>query len=170
MKKLVLSFLLAIFAIGMNAQVTMNVRAGGGMNTDDWGLTGLFQVNIPFSHASNFTFSPSIQANISLPPDRAEFLGSQNILLPLDIGYKIPIGLNSVFFPKIGPAIGYDIASHSGFNIGPSVELTFEIKHFVFAVNGYYSIPEGTRRYERGGNDSSEGNVWNASLTFGYKF
>lgn len=176
MKKLVLSFLLCIMAIGANAQVTMNVRAGGGINTSNLGLTGLFQVNIPFKKASPFTFSPTIQYNTDF--DTGNGSGSQNLLLPLNIGYKKMIGDNCIFFPKIGPAVGLDLYSDDGFNAGPAVELAFEIKHFVVALNGYYAIEDCSREYyyNYGYGHGSSGrsfnhvNVWNVSLTAGYKF
>lgn len=88
------------------------------------------------------------------------------------------IGDKLLFFPKIGPAVGYDTFSDfSAFNSGPSVELAFEYKHFVVAVNGYYSI-KGVGRYEDSDyNDGSytsrasdRPNIYSASLTLGYKF
>lgn len=170
MKKIILSLAMVFMAIAADAQVTMNVRAGGGVNTKVEGLTGLFQVNIPFGKTSPFTFSPTVQANISLDCDETD--GSQNLLLPLNIGYKTSIGKNCLFFPKIGPAIGYDIYSDDGFNAGPAVELAFELKHFVIALNGYYSITECTREYYSyyTYTNTKDLSPWNVSLTFGYKF
>lgn len=74
---------------------------------------------------------------------------------------------NGLFFPKIGPAVGYDIYSDDRpFNFGPSVELAFEYKHFVAAINAYCAVNEVERYdYYYAGT-----NITTASLTLGYKF
>lgn len=178
MKKVLLALVMAVSVISAKAQITMNVRAGGGYNTDYDGVTGIFQVNMPFETGGRWTFSPSLQLDMAIGPYENE--GSQNILVPLLFGYKTPIGDKLLFFPKIGPAVGYDIFSDfSAFNYGPSVELAFEYKHFVVAANGYFSIKE-VGRHEESGNyydgyyhtswDSKFPNIYSASLTLGYKF
>lgn len=163
MKKVLLALVMAVSVISAKAQITMNVRAGGGYNTEKLGGTGIFQVNVPFRDGSRWTFSPSLQLDLAIEPFCDE--GSHNILLPLCLGYKMKLG-NGLFFPKFGPAVGYDLFSYGkAFNFGPSVEFAFEYKHFVAAVNAYYSIPEvehTTFYYET--------NIYTASLTLGYKF
>lgn len=176
MKKVLLALVMAVSVISAKAQTTMNVRAGYGNNTESENVTGVFQVNMPFETGSKWTFSPSLQVDIALKLDCES--GSQNILLPLYLGHKIQLG-NGLFFPKIGPALGYDTFSDfSAFNSGPSVELAFEYKHFVVAVNGYYSI-KGVGRYEDSDYYNGESytsrvsdrpNIYSASLTLGYKF
>lgn len=177
MKKILLALVMAVSVISAKAQITMNVRAGGGYNTEKLGGTGIFQVNVPFRDGSRWTFSPSLQVDIALKLDSES--GSQNILLPLYLGHKMQIGDKLLFFPKIGPAVGYDTFSDfSAFNSGPSVELAFEYKHFVVAVNGYYSI-KGVGRYDDSdyyyhgsytSRASDRPNIYSASLTLGYKF
>lgn len=177
MKKLLLALVMAVSVISAKAQTTMNVRAGYGNNTESENITGVFQVNMPFETGSKWTFSPSLQVDIALKLDSES--GSQNILLPLYLGHKMQIGDKLLFFPKIGPAVGYDTFSDfSAFNSGPSVELAFEYKHFVVAVNGYYSI-KGVGRYEDSDYYNGESytsrvsdrpNIYSASLTLGYKF
>lgn len=177
MKKVLLALVMAVSVISAKAQTTMNVRVGGGINTDADGFTGIFQVNMPFKMGSKWTFSPSLQLDMAIDP--YDNKGSQNILIPLLFGYKTPIGDKLLFFPKIGPAVGYDTFSDfSAFNSGPSVELAFEYKHFVVAVNGYYSI-KGVGRYEDSDYYNGESytsrvsdrpNIYSASLTLGYKF
>lgn len=178
MKKVLLALVMAVIVISAKAQTTMNVRAGYGYNTDAEGVTGIFQVNMPFKTGSRWTFSPSLQLDMAIDP--YENKGSQNILIPLFFGYKTPIGDKLLFFPKIGPAVGYDTFSESSaFNYGPSVELAFEYKHFVVAANGYFSI-KGVERYEDTGSFydgyyhtsliTKHPNIYTASLTLGYKF
>ena len=175
MKKVLLALVMAVSVISAKAQITMNVRAGGGFNTDEENVTGIFQVNMPLETGSRWTFSPSLQLDMAIDPYSNK--GSQNILVPLLLGYKTQIGDELLFIPKIGPAVGYDTFSEfSAFNYGPSVELAFEYKHFVVAANGYLSIKgvgryddpdhyyDNTRRYPK------HPNIYTASLTLGYKF
>ena len=163
MKKVLLALVMAVSVISAKAQATMNIRAGGGINTRKEGVTGIFQVNMPFKTGSKWTFSPSLQLDMARKP-YSEY-GSQNILLPLYFGYKIKLG-NSLLFPKIGPAVGYDLFSSSkAFNFGPSVEFAFEYKHFVAAINAYRSVNEVERGYY-----DDEANITTASFTLGYKF
>lgn len=168
MKKVLLALVMAVSVISAKAQTTMNVRAGGGFNTDEENVTGIFQVNMPFEIGSRWTFSPSLQLDMAIDP--YENKGSQNILIPLLFGYKTQIGDELLFFPKIGPAVGYDIYSDRAFNYGPSVEFAFEYKHFVAAINAYYSVIEVARGYYSGTHETAETNIFTASLTLGYKF
>lgn len=164
MKKVLLALVMTVSVISAKAQTTMNVRAGYGYNTDADGVTGIFQVNMPFKMGSKWTFSPSLQVDMAFDCDCES--GSQNILLPLYLGHKMKLG-NGLFFPKIGPAVGYDIYSDDRpFNFGPSVELAFEYKHFVAAINAYYSVIQ----VERDDYYGIESNITTASLTIGYKF
>ena len=159
---------MAVSVISAKAQTTMNVRAGYGYNTDVDGVTGIFQVNMPFKTGSRWTFSPSLQLDMAHNP--WDDHGSQNILLPLYLGHKMKLG-NGLFFPKIGPAVGYDIYSDDRpFNFGPSVEFAFEYKHFVAAINAYSSVIEVARDYYSGTFETAETNIFTASLTLGYKF
>lgn len=168
MKKVLLALVMAVSVISAKAQTTMNVRAGYGYNTDAEGFTGAFQVNMPLKMGSKWTFSPSLQVDMGFDCDCDR--GSQNILLPLYLGHKMKLG-NSLFFPKIGPAVGYDIYSDErAFNFGPSVELAFEYKHFVAAINAYSSVIEVARDYYYGTSETAETNIYTASLTIGYKF
>ena len=81
MKKVLLALVMAVSVISAKAQTTMNVRAGYGYNTDKDGVTGVFQVNMPFKMGSKWTFSPSLQLDMGFRPEGGQ--GSQNILLPL---------------------------------------------------------------------------------------
>lgn len=168
MKKVLLALVMAVSVISAKAQITMNVRAGGGFNTRVESLTGIFQVNMPLKMGSRWTFSPSLQVDMALNLDCES--GSQNILLPLYLGHKIQLG-NGLFFPKIGPAVGYDVYSDDrAFNFGPSVEFAFEYKHFVAAINAYSSVIQVARDYYCGTFETAETNIYSASLTLGYKF
>ena len=170
MKKILLALVMAASVISAKAQTTMNVRVGFGSNTEWESVTGVFQVNMPFETGSKWTFSASLQLDMAIDPN--EDTGSKNILFPLLFGYKTLIGNKLLFFPKIGPALGYDTFSDfRAFNYGPSVELAFEYKHFVVAANGYFSIKE-VGRYKESElyRDSMFPNIYSASLTLGYKF
>lgn len=167
MKKILLSLVMMLACFSAKAQITANVRAGAGYNSDNFGLNGVFQVNIPFKSGGRLTFSPSVEADIPVG-----YGYSTNILLPLKIGYKIPLGKDFIFFPKIGPALGLDIDAYSDmFNVGPSLDLAFEIKHFVVGINGYVSVKE--LEYDPS-DDYFDHYGWrcphNVSLTLGYKF
>ena len=164
MKKVLLALVIAVSVISAKAQTTMNVRAGYGYNTDADGVTGIFQVNMPFKTGNRWTFSPSLQLDMAIEP--YENKGSQNILVPLLLGYKIKLG-NGLLFPKLGPAVGYDVFSDPGFNVGISEEWAYEYKHFVVALNAYSSFTEVSRYFK---NFDCWPKINTASLTIGYKF
>ena len=178
MKKILFSLVMAFMAISANAQVTWNVRAGGGVfqtedyishysswrdsntyhfyiyDTYEWDAVPCaalaLQVNIPFKRTSRFTFSPTFMAACS-NESRIEF--------PLYFGYKVPIGNRNLFFPKIGPMVGCDVCT--GYAMcGPSLELAFEIKHFIVAANVSVDCVMS---------DAGSADV-GGYLTFGYKF
>lgn len=163
MKKLFICMVLAMMAIGIDAQTTWNVRVGGGLmqiseegwnswdreSYDAFGALLAVEANIPFKHQANrWTFSPSIL----LSSDFECF----HIIAPLQVGHKIPMSRGSLFFPKLGVAVGAEIGGEEILIVGPSAELAFEIKHFVFAINSYYGLNYPTRI--------------NAFASFGYKF
>lgn len=176
MKKLFITLFLAVMAIGVNAQVTWNVRAGVAVaNADvetDWdpevtdvGVTTALAVgcNIPIKN-SKFTFSPTI---ISVLGCRGDFWNDKvtftTINMPLYIGYKINMGLAKYFIPKVGPYIGYqlvnesyDVYKNNELRFGPSAELAFEVNHFIVALSGSMALHE---------RHSGQG-----CLTVGYKF
>lgn len=154
---------LMMAALGAKAQVTTNVRVGGGYNTGAPCITGLFQANIPFQRGGKLTFSPSVEFDYSTHVDCD---GTRNLMLPLQLGYKVPMGNNLLFFPKVGPAVGYDISSGDGFNVGPAAEFAFEGTHFVVAIGGYYSVKDV--EYDDYYYDYKT--PFNISLTLGYKF
>ena len=149
MKKIFMTMLLAIMATTINAQVTMNVRVGGGFGTyypKDYGgwheydyncgfVTMAFQANIPFSKGSSYTLSPSLF--LIGAPDR--FSGTRGFLVPLQVGKKIPIATNTLFFPKLGATLG---SQNNGFRIGPSLALAIETGHFVTSLDVYVSLKE----------------------------
>ena len=160
---------MAFMAVCVNAQVTWNVRAGIGVQdfcvhhfiddyrncgeeviTSTFGILKL-ETNIPFKKGGSLTFSPSL----SITCDGGDY-DVYGIYLPLHLGYKI-YGEKWFVCPKIGPTIRY--CDYSGeAQIGFSIELPYEYKHFIVALESQYifgCLPEG-----EGG----------AALTFGYKF
>lgn len=162
MKKIFICLIMVFMAICANAQVTWNVRAGISLQNfnieyDDWREESVssgvltMETNIPFKKGSPFTFSPSL--SIWASPNYC-----WGGLLPLHIGYRFFIGEKFIFRPKIGPMIGS--LEYRGDIFGPSIELPFEYKHFIVALQmqGLWVFgEEGSMHY--GG-----------TLTFGYKF
>lgn len=155
MKKLLLAIVMAFTAVAGHAQTTFNIRAGGGFFqwtdswddkeywTDSWGnknylsdygsekeiLPGaafILEANIG-RRGKKFVFSPS--ALIA-----SDFTETWLVEFPLLFGCKVPMGNRSLFIPKVGPMLGYETWNEK-FMCGPSVELAFEIKHFIVAAN-----------------------------------
>lgn len=164
MKKLLFVLAVLLVAMSAKAQVTWNIRAGGGIITsseNDLWSDGDFnvypcgaiaiQTNIPlFKHTSKFSFSPTFIAAVG---------EEYQISFPLYFGYKIPIGSRKLFFPKIGPMFGYENCSET-WACGPSAELAFEIKHFILSVNVNVNLVQLDYYGSRVG----------AFATIGYKF
>ena len=184
MKKIFFTSVFAIMAIfGANAQVTVNARIGGGILSDRYhGETKIsgkvdIQANIAFSKDKRWVVSPTIDFTTDL-------LETHQLCLPVLFGYKIPIGRNQLFIPKVGPFAGIELASGTAL-YGPSAEFAFEINHFVIALNGYYSFGKfkshytyTTSYYSSYSNSwsyytntgSEKNSCFNVSLTLGYKF
>ena len=171
MKKLFITLILAVMAIGVKAQVTWNVRAGAGyyLSQKEYFYSGEYYgsyrdsknciapsialgVNIPFSSISQFTLSPTLIGALGG--------GSAQLALPINVGYKCIIGDNCIFYPKAGPCIGADLGDGFGVFFGPSAELAFEINHFVIAADFYAGVINGFD------NDAPLG----VFATVGYKF
>lgn len=156
MRKVLLSLLFVFATINVSAQVTYNLRAGyGGVAFDtskydygdtfvEHGLSTGFQANIPINYDNTLTFSPTLLLTLS-----DEVYAS----IPLYLGYKVPIGYRTIFFPKIGPVAHY---GHDR-GVGVSTELSFERKHLVFVAN--YSFIGGRK-----------GDTNSVNITLGYKF
>lgn len=145
MKKLFITIVMVFMTMVGYAQTTFNVRIGGGFFQkvyDDYsksyaesnGDAALaLEANLPLGARTNrFVFSPSLFVVYDLEDQ-------VNINIPLHFGYKVLLGNGALFVPKIGPIVGYN-AYDEDFAYGPSTELSFEIKRFVVAANGYYDI------------------------------
>lgn len=173
---------MVVTAVTMQAQITMNVRVGGGISN----VTGVrhervidvaptvafaFQTNIPVTFGSSYTFSPSLLCTVcpgkkgSDPLTRRK--GSFGILSLLQAGKKISITNRTLFFPKFGAAVGYQ---NDGLRIGPSLELAVETGHFVVSLDGYYSLRKEGCDYRSSNGYEDDYNPYAASLTLGYKF
>lgn len=160
MKKLFICLVIAFTAVCANAQVTWNVRAGGGIQSivddgeyfdvdDIFVPTLTIETNIPLKSGSAWTFSPSVSIGYALDYGIVA-------TMPLHMGYKIPIGRSTLFCPKAGAIVGYIEDAWGSFLLGPSIEIPFEIKHFVVALNANVSVVEDA--------------LFGAYLTVGYKF
>ena len=116
-------FVITVLAIASfsssNAQVTWNIRVGGGLIEsfgywDDYywgdyywgdyvgGNEGAFvlalESNIPFKRGKAFCFSPSVIGAIGGE--------SQEFIFPLLVGYKLKLSQNSLLIPKVGLNVG----------------------------------------------------------------
>lgn len=163
MKKYFLFIVLAISAMAAQAQCTWNVRAGFGLQSDwfydSWYKSYIYeatlssaavaiQCNIPISKSHKQTFSPTLFST---------FQGECFSLFSLlQYGYKIGTGIKGTFYPKIGLALG---GTDVGFTVGGSVELAYEYKHFIVAVNYIPAV-----------SPDADGCFHGLGITYGYKF
>lgn len=189
MKKLIITLICVITAVGINAQNTYNVRLGyGGVNCNVDGklefhslITGGFQANFPVKPHSPITFSPALELDYA--SFASEYDASYlNIAFPLLLGYKIPVANKCIFYPKAGLKVGYFSSTNDSFYIGPSAELAFEIKDFVVALNGSFPFSntdthflnwdEYYKNIEKGiyWDIEKKYNAYNVTLSVGYKF
>ena len=115
MKKFFIITVLAIASFSSsNAQVTWNIRVGGGLIESFgycdyyWGdyvvgNEGAFvlalESNIPFKRGKAFCFSPSV-IGIKAGGKVKEFI------FPLLVGYKLKLSQNSLLIPKVGLNVG----------------------------------------------------------------
>ena len=158
MKKFFIITVLAIASFSSsNAQVTWNIRVGGGLIEYDYSsyssLVGWYdysheyegafvlalESNIPFKRGKAFCLSPSVIGAIG--GDTQEFI------FPLLVGYKLKLSQKSLLIPKVGLNVvsfnyyGGDYNDHS-VDVGPSVALSFEHKHFIMGFNGCFNVVE----------------------------
>lgn len=169
MKKILLSLMMAVTAIGASAQNTYNVRVGGVAIQDFYLPTVIGQANFSLKNGSLWTFSPAVQFSTDLY--------NISTLAHFNIGYRTTIGDHSLFVPKIGIALGhntYDIDYEGTFLVGPSIDLAFELKHIVIGLTGFYSITKAKgKTYSYSSYDSycyDDAAVPMVSLTLGYTF
>lgn len=146
MKKLLLALVMAFTAMAGHAQVTFNIRAGGGgFQTDGYSTEYSYYDG---DYISEFIPAASFILELNVSPRGKKFVFSPSILVasdfdcattvefPLHVGYKVPMGNRSLFIPKVGPMFGADTYSYTSiFMCGLSAELAFEIKHFIAAIN-----------------------------------
>lgn len=159
MKKFLLSLAMAITAIGASAQNTFNVRAGGAVLSDAAVFTTMAQENISLNNHGSWTFSPAVQ----LATDGDDIAA----MLHANMGYRIRIGNNCLFAPKVGVAGGYFGDTEGTILVGPSIDLALELKHFVIGLTGFYSINITEHHVYNFGCDD---NILMVSLTLGYTF
>ena len=166
MKKIILSLAMAMTAIGASAQNTYNVRVGGGFSTNDlFSATVMGQANFQFKGGSPWIFSPAMQV-------AADFDDLITVMAYANMGYRLIIGDGCLFVPKVGIGSGYSDASfdrngyEAGYLVGPSIDLTFELKHFVIGLTGFYSLNKVWDSWE----DYEQYNFSMISLTLGYTF
>lgn len=149
-------FILTVLAIASfsnaNAQVTWNVRAGGGVaifsdkvfysdftaeyfRESDPVFTVVVESNIPFKRGVAWCFSPSFAALTNFSKGTA-------FVLPIHVGYKIQTTDDSQLIPKIGVAAGMAGLDNMSGIVGPSIALCYEYKHFIVGFNGFLNILE----------------------------
>lgn len=159
MKKFLLSLAMAITAIGANAQNTYNVRAGVAYLNEYAAFTTMAQANISLKNVSLWTFSPAVQF--------ATDGDCKTAMSHFNMGYRIRIGDNCLFVPKMGIAVGYfsQEGYHDTYQVGPSIDLALELKRFVIGLTGFYSINKVQEDDEK-----EFHNIPMLSLTLGYTF
>lgn len=175
MKKILLSLMMAVTAIGASAQNTYNVRVGGvwhGGLKDYTAASVMGQINIPFKNISPWVFSPAAQFAIG---EHSSF----TVMAHANVGFYAKISDGCLFVPKIGFAGGcieaiekYNPGEYENIYgrktlFGPSVDLAFELKHFVVGLTGFYSINTLDRC---DGWSEMECHVPMVSLALGYTF
>ena len=164
MKKFLLSLAMGMTANGASAQNTFNVRVGGAYLYEWAAFTTMTQANIPLNHHGSWTLSPAVQI-------AATGNGSVAGMLHANMGYRTRIANNWLFAPKVGVAGGYSSLQDfdDAWLVGPSIDLTFEYKHFVIGLTGFYSIPStSSDQWPYWEYDSSHSPL--VSLTLGYTF
>ncbi len=146
-------------AIGANAQNTYNVRAGVAYLNEYAAFTTMAQANISLKNVSLWTFSPAVQ--FATDGDCTTAMSHFNM------GYRIRIGDNCLYVPKMGIAVGYFLQEgyHNTYQVGPSIDLALELKRFVIGLTGFYSINKVQEDYEQ-----KFHNIPMLSLTLGYTF
>ena len=162
MRKVLVAIALALLPAFAGAQTTWNVRGGVSLNISEMepAIELIGEFNTPFQKGERWTFSQSVHAFLPCP----ELSG---ITANSYVGYRCPIKKRVLFYPKVGFGFGYLTGWNcGGFVVGPSVELAFEIKHFIVAANFMYS-PLGIHGYY---DDDVYNTSMPISMTFGYKF
>lgn len=154
MKKIILSLVMAITAIGASAQNTYNVRVGGGFTNYYDDVYGNFnvmgQANFSLKDNIHWVFSPALQV--------ATFDENISYITFINMGYRTIIGNGCLFVPKVGLAGGVYCDHWSNeFLAGPSIDLALELKHFAIGLTGFYSL-------------TYENNLSMVSLNLGYTF
>ena len=164
MKKNLLSLAMAMTAIGASAQNTYNVRIGGTIMDEYTTPITMAQANISLDHYGYWVFSPAVQ--FATDGDNLA------IMLHANMGYRTRIGDNCLFVPKVGVAGGYFTLSDydDAFLVGPSFDLTLELKHFVIGLTGFYSINKAVDSESYYSYYDDGYNIPMLSLTLGYTF
>ena len=154
-----------MIAIGASAQHTYNVRAGGAVLDKYFALTAMAQANISLNHHGSWTFSPAMQ--FAAETDEYGMVA----MLHANMGYRTRIGNNCLFAPKVGVAGGFICVDNEGYSdngwpIGPSIDLTFEFKHLVIGLTGFFptNLTEGVDYTH------DDSYIPLVSLTLGYTF
>jgi|GEM_PF-809700 hypothetical protein len=176
-----LLFAFCTISVSARTSAYYNVRAGVeyaptiSHGEADFGFAFMFQPNICFGNQKQFTFSPTLQYDVTVGEEV-----SHRIHVPLLLGYRVRMGERSFFVPKIGPTLGYSTTTDNGDSdgissalIGPYVDLCFELHRFVLGLGGYYSFISGDA-YKNGPYGRylyhSGHNAYALTLSFGYKF
>lgn len=135
MKKFLFLMLLIACCMSANAQVTYNVRVGGGFigkitpthpgylgEKECFALNAQVQSNIPFQKNSKWTFSPSVAIGYQLKKELRS--NAMQFYAPLQIGYKAPIK-NAFLFPKLGVALGYQTGVNGTFSDNDDINFSY---------------------------------------------
>lgn len=164
MKKALFTVLLLSSALSASAQAKYSVRVGVGLTDYDNGNTVPsyminFNSNIRMKEGSMWIFSPGISFDFNdIGGD-----DSWSVYAPLQVGYTSILTSKFTFIPKLGISTGYWVGRcERDFILGPNFELGFEISHFTFGVDGFYSLTKAK--------DKTLYNPMSFHLNIGYVF
>lgn len=139
MKKALFTVLLLCSALSASAQAKYSIRAGimGVSNLNrygevDWDFMFNINSNIRMARGSKWIFSPGATFNANYES------GDFGVCVPLQVGYTGRVTSKMFFIPKVGLSAGYMY----DFVIGPTFELGFEMRHFTFGFDGFFSVTE----------------------------
>lgn len=171
MKRFISVLLICLATISLSAQTSFDIRVGAGLggikNDPDWGSSQyknplsvglLLQPNITLKKGLNWTFSPSLRGTFYQYEDNRAITANINTMF----GYRVQMGNQKFFSPKLGPFVGLECQQGGlpgSILAGVATDLSFELKHFVVGVDGYYSIKDV----------SGMGHTYSANVTLGVK-
>lgn len=150
MKKLILMMVMAITAITASAEVeegfAMGVRADVGMSNVTEGGSAGFSYGIGWIAEYNFSNNFYLQSGVGLQNLAHDSENAFYAQVPIHVGYRFPVGENSIFV-QLGPSIGCGLFGSDSyfeyndrFEFGMSSRVGYEFKSFQISLGGYFGL------------------------------